>query len=548
MCNSEKILNIPTRMAWLFFILPLFPHLLNAQIRFEDVTEKAGLLEPLKGMKGHGAAWGDVDGNGYPDLFYGTFSGRPDTSYAKRGHPAKPEPDKLFLNNGDGTFTEVFDSPINQYGRNSGAAFADFDNDGDLDLVVSHNSYEGQKEQYRTGNFLFANDGNGSFTDVTKGSGLDFGWPFTGRNTFVFDYDGDGLLDIFMQEDYVRDDVSGGFSRLMKNTGNLVFRDATAEAGFPAGYRKGFWGIGGWVGDINGDLWPDVFFAHSCRMFINNGDGTFREKQYNMIKSEYMMPGSSSGGFWTCGADIGDLDNDGDMDMVMSDHFPLGESVERSMYVFLNEGNDGNGDPVLRNITLEAGVPPPPTRTPHVQLQDMDNDGWVDILATSCDAFVYRNLGASEGLPRFEKPVSSGFDGGIGYWAAGPLADYDRDGRLDIIAPEWEPAFVSPLLKNATAGANNYLAIKLELENASNRNGIDARVDIYQKGRLGKAEGLIASRIITISNGYSSGYEAIAYFGLPNNKKVDVRVSMPCGGTVYKATSVKRNQMYIIKD
>jgi len=547
MSSTQNIKAVTGKMAGLLILISLFPLSLHSQIRFEDVTKKAGLIEPLKGMKGHGAAWGDVNGDGYPDLFYGTFTGRPESHYATRGHPAKPEPDKLLLNNGDGTFTEVMDSPINQYGRNSGAAFADFDNDGDLDLVVSHNSYEGKKEQYRTGNFLFENDGSGSFTDVTNKSGLDFGWPFTGRNTFVFDYDGDGLLDIFMQEDYVRDDVSGGHSRLMKNTGNLAFRDVTAEAGFPSGYRKGFWGLGGWTGDINGDLWPDVFFAHSCKMFINNRDGTFHEKQYNMIKPEYMTPGSAAGGFWTCGADIGDLDNDGDMDMVMSDHFPLGESVVRTMYLFLNEGNDVNGDPLLRNITGEAGIPPLPTRTPHVQLQDMDNDGWVDIMAASCDAFVYRNAGVTGGIPRFEKPVSSGISGGIGYWAAAPLGDYDRDGRLDCIAPEWEPAFVSPLLKNVTQGAGNYLAVKLELEDVPNRNGIDARVDIYHKGMLGKPGGHIASRIITVSNGYSSGYEAITYFGLPQNKKVDVRVSMPCGGQIYTATSVKRNQMLVIR-
>jgi hypothetical protein len=177
----------------------------------------------------------------------------------------------------------------------------------------------------------------------------------------------------------------------------------------------------------------------------------------------------------------------------------------------------------------------------------MDNDGWVDIMAASCDAFVYRNAGVTGGIPHFEKPVSSGITGGINYWAAAPLGDYDRDGRLDCIAPEWEPAYVSPLLKNVTRGAGNYLAVKLDLEESPNRNGIDARVDIYQKGMLGKTEGRIASRIITISNGYSSGYEAIAYFGLPHDRKVDVRVSMPCGGKIYTANSVKRNQMFVFK-
>ena len=132
---------------------------------------------------------------------------------------------------------------------------------------MSHQSYE-KAEHAKPNNFLFNNDDKGNFTDVTKEAGLNFGWPFLGRSTFVFDYDGDGLLDLFMQEDWVRADVSGGNSRLMKNTGNLKFIDVTAETGFSHGCRLGIHGLGGFVGDINEDKWPDVFFAHTCRMFI----------------------------------------------------------------------------------------------------------------------------------------------------------------------------------------------------------------------------------------------------------------------------------------
>lgn len=536
------------KWAAFFAVMLLSVLSLNAQIKFRDVTEKAGLIEPLKGIKGHSAAWGDVNGDGYPDLFVGTFADRPDAHYAQRGHEARPEPDKLFINRGDGTFEEVTDSPVNRYGRNSGSVFADFDNDGDLDLVVSHNSYESSKSQQRTGNFLFENDGKGVFTDVTENSGLDFGWPFTGRNTFAFDYNGDGLIDLFMQEDYVREDVSGGNSRLMKNTGHMKFVDATAEAGFPHGYRKGLYGLGGFVGDINGDSWPDVFFAHSCRMFINNGDGTFHEKKYDMVKPVYTLPAeAAAGGYWTCGAAIGDLDNDGDMDMVMSQHYPLKDTDSRSLFVFINEGNDDNGDPVLHEVSGAAGIVPPVTRAPHIQLVDVDNDSRLDIVTSSCSAFVYRNKGVSGGIPHFDKPLGSDYQGGIGYWSTGPLADYDRDGKLDFFGAEWEPSVASPLLRNVTPGAKNYLAVKMELENFPNRNGIGARVDIYRAGKLGEEKALITSGIITVSNGYSCGYEAIAYFGLPDDKKVDIKVSMPCDGPVYTAASVKRNQMYIFK-
>ena len=156
----------------------------TGQIKFEDVTEKAGLIEPLKGMIGHCAAWGDVNGDGFPDLYYGTFAGWGEGKEPSGG----TSPNKLFLNKGDGTFEEVMDSPVRVIGWNSGAAFADFDNDGDLDLVVSHQAHQG-KPYGKVNNFLFENDGKGKLTDVSKKSGLRFETPFLGRNTFVFDFD-----------------------------------------------------------------------------------------------------------------------------------------------------------------------------------------------------------------------------------------------------------------------------------------------------------------------------------------------------------------------
>ena len=536
-----KIASRFLSIGMVLFFLTVSP--LFGQVRFEDVTQKSGLIEPLKGMMGHCAAWGDVNGDGFPDLFFGTFTDRPDSVYNKRGNQGGPDTDKLFISRGDGTFIEKTDSPVRVKGRCSGAAFADFDNDGDLDLVVSHQSYESE-EHAKPNNFLFKNDGKGNFTDVTKEADLNFGWPFLGRSTFVFDYNGDGLLDLLMQEDWVREDVSGGNSRLMKNTGNLKFVDGTMEAGFPHGYRQGLHGLGGFVGDINGDTWPDVFFAHSCRMFINNKNGTFHEKKYAMIDEKDTAPATTNPS-WTCSADIGDLDNDGDMDMVMGDHFV--DTIPHRLYVFLNEGNDANGDPVLRDITYEANVTDPDGKTIHVQIQDIDNDGRMDIITSRCNYLVYRNSGIVNGIPKFDKPVSSGYKGGIKYWAGGPLADYDRDGKLDFLGPEWEPGFASPLLRNVTIGAENYIDVKLELTKGMNRKGIGAKVEIFRVGQLGKHESLLETSIISVSNGYASGYEAIAHFGVPKDEKVDVRVTMPCNGKVYTATSVARNQRYIIR-
>ena len=528
----------------IFCVNPLF-----SQIKFEDVTREAGLYEPLKGMAGHCAVWGDVNNDGYPDLFFGNFTHFYDTVYNKREHTTGVQPNKFFMNQGDGTFKEVTDSPVRIRGMNSGGAFADFDNDGDLDLVISN-----QARLRRAGgdlpqgglarNYLFENDGNGNLTDVTAASGLDFGYPFLGRSTFVFDYDGDGLLDILMQADRILGDISDGNSRLMKNMGGLRFKDVTAEAGLPTGFHTGLHGLGGFVGDINGDTWPDIFFAHSCRMFINNGDGTFHEKEYDFVEEIFKGPAPENQR-WTCAADIGDLNNDGKMDFVLGDH--LSDTTFHRMYVFMNEGNDENGDPIFREIADEVGIPHFDGRMIHIQLEDVDNDGMVDILTSRYNCFVYRNTGVKDGLPTFEGPISSDIHtGGIGYWAGGSFCDYDRDGRIDFFGPEWTPNAHSPLLRNVTPGAENYIDIRLDLKDAPNRNGIGARVEIYKKGMSGRKEGLLYNSILSVANGYSSGSEPISHIGLPHDKKVDVRVIMPCDGPVIEAKGLKRNRMHVI--
>ena len=158
---------------------------LTGQIRFEDVTEKAGLIEPFKGMMGHCAAWGDVNGDGFPDLFFGTFSDYPDSVYGMRGHSSTPEPEKILINRGDGTFEDLLNSPVRIKAVCSGAAFADFDNDGDLDLIVSHQSHDTKNsELHKPNNLFYKNDGKGNFTNVTEKSGPEFWLAFYGAQYF----------------------------------------------------------------------------------------------------------------------------------------------------------------------------------------------------------------------------------------------------------------------------------------------------------------------------------------------------------------------------
>ncbi|MBK8881934.1 MAG: CRTAC1 family protein [Bacteroidales bacterium] len=526
---------------------------MTAQIKFEDVTEKAGLVEPLKGIAGHCAVFGDANGDDYPELFVGTFTHFEDSVYNQRGHTTGKEPDKFFINRGDGTFVEDKECPASVKGKCSGGAFADLDNDGDMDLIISRQAHlkKWPGDLLEAGierNMLLENDGKGNFRNVTFHSGVDLWYPFMGRSTFVFDYDGDGLLDIFMQEDFTLGDVSAGNSRLLKNMGHLKFKDVTKEAGFPTGYQQGLYGLGGFVDDINGDTWPDVFFSHSCRLFINNRNGTFRELPFKMPDPKYTLPSNINIDYaYYCGANTGDLDNDGDLDFVVGDHLEF-ESAKHRLFVFQNQGNDASGNPVFKDITEAANIGNFGGRAIYIQIADIDNDGKMDICTSRYKNFIYKNNGVEKGIPKFDQPFDAGSESKtMNYWAGGSFADFDRDGRLDFFGPEWYPEDKARLLRNISPNAGNYIDVKLELGKAPNRNGIGAKVEIFKAGSLGNAEECLGTHIISVANGYASGYEAIAHFGLPDNEKVDIRVTMPCDGQIYEKTSVGRNQLLKLK-
>ncbi len=514
----------------------------NSIITFIDVTEQAGLLEPLKGIKGHSAAVGDFNGDGLPDLFVGTFSDRSWESYNVRGNLTGPEPDKLFINIEGNSFIEITDTPVNVFGRSSGSAFADFDNDGDLDLVVSHNK-TGVNEYNSKGVYIFRNNGNNNFEDVTALSQLvvlNTAEVFNARNTFVFDYDGDGLLDILFQEDHVRS-VSGDRSRLMHNEGDFTFTDTTVSAGI----SEILFGLGGFVGDINGDSWPDIYFAHSDILYINSKDGKFIEKRNYLLPLEYSLPEPENHN-WPCSANIGDLDNDGDMDIVIGEHFP--DAQKHRIFVFLNSGNDMEGFPIYKEITEQAGIKYSQNKEPNIQIEDLNNDGWMDIVTSSQDTFIYQNLGVIDGIPVFANPIPTIYiEESRGHWTAGCVFDYNRDGRLDIFLAEWEANAPSILLKNVTEANNNFINISINIPDTRNIFGVGATVKIFKPGESGNPDALLGIKLISVSNGYSSGSEAIAHFGIQKYNFVDIVVYMPSEGNVYIVDNVSANQFYIIR-
>ena len=457
-------------------------------------------------MRGHAAAWGDVDGDGFVDLFVGTFATARTEVYQERG-AAGPAPDRLLLGRG-GAFELVNGFP-EQFGRTSGAVLVDLDGDGDLDLVASRNVTE--REDGAT-TAVLENTGDGY---VERDSGIDP--ALGGRSVGVLDYDGDGLLDLVILEDHYR----GGSSRLYRNEGDFIFEDVTGEGGFPDGVH----GLGLATGDLNNDGYTDIFVAGSNRLFAGTGAG-FVEVPDPLPEWETFGKEDD-----VSGAAIADVNRDGWLDLVVGHHF--NSTVDRGSRVpvrlYLNETGDPGGTIQLRDVTEAAGLIGLPTKAPHVELADLDNDGWPDIVtsASASDGSapaVFRHRGLVGGVPQFDTPAGLG---SVQYWVAGPTADVNRDGRLDLLAVEWEPALPSIMFMNHTA-SGNWLQVTVD----DRVGGVGARVEVYQGGQAGDVGAMLGARDITASLGYTAGVEIMAHFGLGDVEVVDIVVTSAGGDPV----------------
>jgi hypothetical protein len=517
---------------------------------FTDVTAESGLEPFLRGALNHGLAWGDIDGDGRLDLFLGNFADRP--------NQPRDGINGLYRQVERGKFAPFAAPAVERRGRCSGAVFADLDNDGDLDLYVSSNTLPrpGAKEPLRSAQAepsrLFRNDGGGKFADISQTSAA-CAELYRTRDIGVFDYDNDGLLDLFLTQDplLVRDQRVPR-CRLFRNLGQLRFEDVTDKVGLPQELSA----LGVAVGDVNDDRRPDFFTCDSNRLFLSQPNGTYREASalnavfaHNAQNREDIVSGAS----------FGDIDRDGDLDLITGPHF-----VGARVHVYLNDGLK-EGVPQFREITRAVGIPVIPQKAPHTDIQDFDNDGWPDLYWSAFFAegprrwpFICRGLGVRDGLPRFAvpsiervKPEGLGKNlvpaEGLGmvYYVDGPAVDYDGDGDLDLLAGIW-PEECSRFFRNDSPPAR-WLQVRVE-GRKMNRMGIGARVRIYAPGRAGEAAALIGHQEITVNGGYSSGRPAVAHFGLGALESCDVEVLFPSRPEPLRLPRVKSNQLLMVSE
>lgn len=356
----------------------------NRDGTFTDVTEKAGVVGGGYGM---GVAAGDYDADGFPDLYV--------TQYGRS---------ILYHNNGDGTFTDVTEKAgVAAPGWASSAVWFDYDNDGKLDLFVCRfvdfdkskhhncgapnipaikglNEYCYPRIYTPMASWLFHNNGDGTFTDVSQKTGIADN-PGKSWGVVATDVNNDGYLDLFVGNDTVAD-------FLFMNRGGKKFEEIgfTAGIGFGEGGRERS-GMGVDSADVDQDGWMDLFVTNLDHeldgYYHNRHDETFEDiaAPSGIAAATKLMSG------W--GVKFFDYDNDGNIDLMVANGHP-DDLIEK---IYDNVGyreplllfhNDGSG---LKNVTQQSGdIFRRRMAARGLALGDFDNDGAVDVLISCNDA------------------------------------------------------------------------------------------------------------------------------------------------------------------
>jgi len=327
----------------------------NGNGTFSDVTKKANIAGGKECSVG--AVWFDYDNDGKLDLYVGNylnFDPQYKYFYAPDGFPSPlaydPQPDVLYHNNGDGTFEDVTKAMgINDRdGRAMGVGAVDYDDDGFMDIYVAND---------HSMNYLWHNNGGKGFTDVGIPSGTAFGQSGESAISMAVDfadYNGDGLMDIFVSDDK--------YCRLYENLGNGIFADKSYSSGIamPAGQYVGW--SSSFI-DYNNDGAVDIYktngalkhlYGQEDQLFENIGDGKF--KDVSTESGKYFLEELVGRG-----ACFGDYDNDGDIDgyiVNLNDYgaFLRNNKGNRNNWVLLKlVGTTSNRDGIGARVKLTSG-------------------------------------------------------------------------------------------------------------------------------------------------------------------------------------------------
>ena len=545
--------RMKNKHIFLFIILLIYPLFSAAAIQFVDVTEEAGInFHHINGAEGAfhlpetlgaGGAFFHADNDGFLDVYL-----------VNSGYWDKPVVSALYRNNRDGTFTDITTAARveNRGNYGQGAACADYDNDGNVDLYVTNFG----------ANVLYRNNGDGTFTDVTVSAGVgDPGWS---SSACFLDYDADGYLDLFVVNYLVysldvpylpcgEDGIQtychpslfeGAPDTLYRNNGDGTFTDVSQAAG--VGGIGGMFhgkGLGVVSADFNNDGAPDLYVANDDTrndFFYNNGDGTFSEISL-LAGCAYSFNGIAQAGM---GVAVADYNADSWLDIFVTNLSYETNALYRN-----------NGDGTFTDVIYEA----------HLGKEsflfvgfgtgffDADNDGWQDIfivnghildnIEDTHDVLTYRQpdqLFRNKGDGTFQEVSESAgaYFQRVAVSRGALFGDYDNDGDVDLLVTQSNGPAI--LLENKTEAQNNWVSIKT-VGVISNRDGIGTRIAVTTNGHTQIQE-------INPGASYLSSHDPRCHFGLGAHTSIDRLEVRWQSGVVQVFENLVANQAHTVSE
>jgi PKD repeat protein len=506
-------------------------------VTFTNVTDDVG----LDGVNGNFFSWTDYNNDGYFDILASGW--------------------KLYENSGppDYNFTDVT-SAANLSGGVSNGVWGDYDNDGYLDLY----SCAGKNGKDK----LWHNNGNGTFTDVTKAAGnvTDL-HPTSAAGWGDFDKDGDIDLYVANGEDWNSGNPIYFADVLYENNGDGTFTDITVIAGIDD-YTTPYYGRGVSWADYDNDGWLDVYISNyriqPNYLWRNNHDGTFTNVAFDLNTTGDVSYYQTDGPYYghTIGSSWGDLNNDGYLDIWVSNlvHKYVGGSDVRGYICDDSNIFENRGAPFFNfsDIRPDSGIPYKPIGGSGVfigdefwfnaALADIDNDGDLDVFIPQGGgeyynvSYAFSFLLRNNGDGTFTDITTAA---GVRTWCtyASAWADYNEDGFPDLLTsgkiPQVSKNYEVRLYKN-NGNANNWLHVKLN-GTESNAAGIGAMVEIKTPGgvQIREVEGGMGA--------HSSQNSMPVEFGLGSETDVIyVQVLWPSG--IRQRVSASVNQFITITE
>ncbi len=508
---------------------------------FSDQTEAAGLIAPFgfgylggpgsqypefPGDLPHmncGGAVGDFNTDGWPDLF--VLGGG-------------MEPDRMFINQKDGTFAERGEAwGVRLFHAGSGAAVGDYDKDGDEDIyITSWGDPLGPPSVGR--NILYRNNGDGTFTDVAQAAGVRTASPVypTGHTPCWGDYDRDGNLDLAVAGWR----PEGGTNRLFRGNGDGTFSDST-DLVFGSGESN--LGFTPRFTDMDGDRWPELLWVSDfsgSRYFMNDTQSFFNA-------TATAGTGRDTNGM---GSAIGDINRDGMLDwLVTSIYRPF---IDRGNTLYINRG-----DHEFDERAREAGVVDGGWGW-GVVMMDVNHDGWLDIVQTN--GWINGEAGAqdhrvdptrvwiSDGQPNPATGVPFFTDvapqAGVNHTGIGKglvRFDYDLDGDQDFVIFDSDGA---TLYRNdLQAGPlTNWIRFLCDTSSAPDlaAQGFGTRI-------TARAGGVTYVGSVECNVSYLGNSEASVHFGLRSSTSIDEVLVEWANGTNSRLTRIPANQTVVLE-